>query len=136
MSRYITAEAESDILKYLSEWKTGRFGKKLTWGILNKAFGYSRQALSGNAAIKAAYDEAKQALSGAANEIDALEDIAKDNKRLKKELIKAKELIHQYEQKYLRWQYHAQAKGLSINSLNQPVPPSIKEELRKRQTKD
>jgi len=136
MNRYITAEGESDILQYLAEWKTGRYGKKLTWAILSKAFGYSRQALGGNAAIKAAYDDAKNTLKDAGSEIDALKDIAKENKRLTKELDKANKLIHQYEQKYIRWQINAQAKGISVEVLNRPVPPSIKEELRKRHRED
>lgn len=106
--------------------------KKLTWAILSKAFGFSRQALSGNAAIKVAYDDAKTTLRGAASEIDALESIAKENEQLKNELAKEKELIHQYEQKYLRWQFNAAAKGISVQALNTPIPPSIKESLRER----
>ena len=132
INRYITAAAESDILKYLAEWKTGRYGKKLTWAILSKAFGYSRQALSGNAAVRAEYDEVKKTLKDAISEVDALTDIAKENKRLIKDLAKAKELIHHYEQKYMRWQINAQEKGISIEVLNRPIPPSMKEELRKR----
>lgn len=132
MNRYITADAEADILKYLAEWKTGRYGKKLTWDILSKAFGYSRQALSGNAAIKVAYNNAKTTLRGSASEIEVLENIAKENKQLREELDQAKELILQYEQKYLRWQINAAAKGISVQALNTPIPPSIKESLRKR----
>jgi len=133
MNRYITGEVESDILKYLEEWKTGRYGKKLTWKILSKAFGYSRQALSGNRVIKDAYDDVIDILKGARSEIDVLKEVVQENEQLIKELTKAKELIHQYEQKYIRWQVNSQTKGISVEVLNKPVPPSIKEELRKRQ---
>ncbi len=130
--RYITADDESDILKYLEEWKTGRYGKKLNWGILDKAFGFSRQALSGNKNIYDAYIETKEKLKEANTEIDALSDIAKENKELKTELSKANKKIHEYEQKYIRWQVNAMAKGVSVEALNKAVDPSIKEELRKR----
>lgn len=136
MNRYITADDESDILKYLEEWETGRYGKKLTWSILNKSFGFSRQALSGNANIKNAYIKAKDTLKEANTEIDVLSDISKENKQLKKQLLIANEKIHEYEQKYIRWQVNAMAKGISVEALNIKVDPSIKEELRKRTQED
>jgi|TARA_B110000211_G_scaffold229237_1_gene286692 hypothetical protein len=136
MNRYITADDESDILKYLEEWETGRYGKKLTWSILNKSFGFSRQALSGNANIKNAYIKAKDTLKEANTEIDVLSDISKENKQLKKQLLIANEKIHEYEQKYIRWQVNAMAKGISVEALNKKVDPSIKEELRKRTQED
>jgi len=136
MSRYITADDETDILKYLKEWESGRYGKKLTWGVLNKAFGFSRQALSGNANVKDGYDDAKAKLKDATTEIDVLAEISKENRELKKELANANKLIHEYEQKYIRWQVNATAKGVSVEALNKVVDPSIKEELRKRTQED
>lgn len=135
-SRYITAEAQEDILRYLADWKTGRYGKKLTWAILVKAFGYSRQALSGNAEIKAVYDDAKNTLRDATTEIDALSNIAKDNRKMAKELADARNLIEGYEQKFLRWLYNAREHGLTAEMLNNPMPPSIKAELRRRQQRE
>lgn len=136
MSRYITADDESDILKYLKEWESGRYGKKLTWGGLNKAFGFSRQALSGNANVKKSFNDAKTKLKDATTEIDVLTEISKENRELKKELAVANKLIHEYEQKYIRWQVNATAKGISVEALNKVVDPSIKEELRKRTQED
>ncbi len=136
MSRYITADDESDILKYLKEWESGRYGKKLTWGVLNKAFGFSRQALSGNVNVKSGFDDAKAKLKDATTEIDVLTEISKENRKLKKELADANKLIHEYEQKYIRWQVNATAKGISVEALNKAVDPSIKEELRKRTQED
>ncbi|WP_042152562.1 hypothetical protein [Pseudoalteromonas sp. '520P1 No. 423'] len=132
MNRYITVEIESDILKYLGEWKTGKYGKKLTWGIISKSFGYSRQALSGNKVIKEAYNDVITTLKDTTSEIDILADIAKENKKLKKEITDANALIHEYEQKYIRWQENAMAKGISVEALNKPIDPTIKEQLRKR----
>lgn len=132
MNRYITNEAEADILTFLKEWETGRYGKKLTWAILVKSCGYSRQALSGNKSIKEAYNKAKDVLKRACSETDLLEDIVKENKKLKKALADAQVIIHQYEQKYIRWQSNCAEKGVSVDHLNKPIVPSIKEELRKR----
>lgn len=132
MNRYITNEAEADIVTFLEEWETGRYGKKLTWTILVKSFGYSRQALSGNKTIKEAYNKAKGVLKGACSEIDVLADLVKENKKLKKALADAQLVIHQYEQKYIRWQSNCAEKGVSVDQLNKPIIPSIKEELRKR----
>ncbi len=132
MSRYITKDDESDILKYLNEWETGLYGKGLTWGIIAKSFGYSRQALSGNPIIKPAFDAVKKTLKNATTEIDTLTELREENKILKEELSKANTLIHEYEQKYIRWQVNAMAKGVSVQTLNSVVEPTIKEELRKR----
>lgn len=132
MSRYITNGDEADIVTFLEEWETGRYGKKLTWTILVKAFGFSRQALSANTTINKAFSDAKGVLKGACSEIDALEDIAKENKQLKKALADALQVIHKYEQKYIRWQSNSAEKGVSVDQLNKPIIPSIKEELRKR----
>jgi len=59
--------SETDIKMIVSDvnrWAMGQFGGKLTWAILEQRFGFSRQALQDKSAIKAAYDNAKQALSG------------------------------------------------------------------------
>jgi len=122
MNRYITAEAEEEIINFLAEWETGRYGKKLTWSVLEKAFGYSRQALSGNSLKK--------------NDNSSSDFLKTENEELKKKLNKANELIHQYEQKYMRWQINAQLQGLSIMTLNKEIQPSMKEELRKRMQKN
>jgi len=134
MNRYITAEAEEEIINFLAEWETGRYGKKLTWSVLEKAFGYSRQALSGNSNIKIKFTNAKESLKK--NDNSSSDFLKTENEELKKKLNKANELIHQYEQKYMRWQINAQLQGLSIMTLNKEIQPSMKEELRKRMQKN
>lgn len=132
MNRYITSEIETDIVTFLGEWETGCYGKKLTWAILVKSFGFSRQAYYGNKNIKKAFHKAKKALTGAGSEIEVLADLIEENEQLKKELVDAQVVIHQYEQKYIRWQSNSAEKGVSVDQLNKPIIPSIKEELRKR----
>lgn len=48
----------------LDRWALGELGSKLTWAVLEERFGFSRQSLQAKPEIKAAYDNAKQALSG------------------------------------------------------------------------
>ncbi|MDN3632569.1 MULTISPECIES: hypothetical protein [Vibrio] len=136
MNRYITAEAEEDIKTYLAEWETGRYGKKLTWAIVAKAFTYSRQALSGNTNIKDAFDKAKKVLREADTQVDNFKDLEKENQHLKKELERLAKENHAYQQKYLRWQINAQLRGISVAALSKPINPSIKEELRKLSEED
>ncbi len=133
MSRYITKEVTNDIIEHLGEWEKGIYGRKLTWDILAKGFGYTRQALSGNSEIKAAFDKAKAVLKGTDGELALLAELIEENTLLKKKLEEADALIHRYEQKYIRWQINAQAKGISVDTLNKPVDPNLKEEMRKMQ---
>lgn len=128
----ITEDVQEDILKYLAEWKTGRYGRKLTWEILSKAFGFSRQALNGNLAIKAAYNDAKAALKDAVTEIDTLDEVLKELDVLRKQVVKLTKLNNEYEQRYLRWQFNAEKEGISVTALNAPISPSLKQMLREK----
>lgn len=133
MSRYITQEHEDDMCVYLAEWQTGRYGKKLTWAILSKAFGYSRQALSGNKRIKTLYDETKAVLRDAVSQIDVLQEVTAEHGQLKKQVAELETQNDALMQKYLRWQFNAERLGISIEQLNAPIPPSFKQTQRKRQ---
>ena len=52
------------IVADLDRWALGELGSKLTWAVLEERFGFSRQSLQAKSEIKAAYDNAKRALSG------------------------------------------------------------------------
>jgi hypothetical protein len=129
----ITTKNEQDICQYLDEWRTGRFGKNLTWGIISKAFVFSRQALSGNKRIKAKYDLAKNALKTATTEINILEDIQVEHEQLKSKVAEVEAQNYELLQKYIRWQFNAERMGISILELNTPLPPSYKQAMRERQ---
>jgi uncharacterized protein YjbJ (UPF0337 family) len=60
----ITASDITNIVAELDRWALGHLGSKLTWAILEGNFGFSRQSLQDKSEIKAAYDNAKDALSG------------------------------------------------------------------------
>jgi hypothetical protein len=119
------------IVADLDRWALGELGSKLTWGILEERFGFSRQSLQAKSEIKAAYDNAKRALSGglvktkeqATKEVEALEiEVA----RLKTEL----EAYKQKEERWLRrWQqiaFHVRQKGIQMASVDK-VPPEGEE---------
>lgn len=133
MSRYITTTDQDIICKYLAEWETGIYGKKLTWAILSKAFCFSRQALTGNKNIKAAYDKAKKKLKDAVTQIDVIDDITEEHGKLRKRVQVLEARNNELIQKYLRWQYNTLSLGISIEQLNTAIPPSFKQEMRKRQ---
>ncbi len=133
MNKYITTEYEDDICAYLAEWETGRYGKKLGWAILSKAFGYSRQALSANKRIKAAYDQAKQVLRDGVSKMDNFEKATAQYEQLMNQVAELEKQSHEFIQKYIRWQFNAERLGISIEQLNAPIPPSFKQEMRKRQ---
>lgn len=50
------------LVRDLDRWAQGELGSKLTWARLEDRFGFSRQSLQAKPEIKAAYDNAKEAL--------------------------------------------------------------------------
>ena len=68
MAKRFRRMSDSDIntiVADLDRWAMGELGSKLTWAVLVERFGFSRQSLQAKSEIKAAYDNAKRALSGA-----------------------------------------------------------------------
>ncbi|CZZ76248.1 protein kinase [Enterobacter hormaechei subsp. xiangfangensis] len=115
------------IVADLDRWAMGELGAKFTWALLEERFGYSRQSLQAKPRIKAAYDIAKQALSG---------DLAKTKQftfkevgELQMELVRLKAELDIYklkEEKWLRkWQqiaFHVRQKGLQMSSIDKALP--------------
>lgn len=115
------------IVADLDRWAMGELGAKFTWALLEERFGYSRQSLQAKPRIKAAYDNAKQALSG---------DLAKTKQftfkevgELQMELVRLKAELDIYklkEEKWLRkWQqiaFHVRQKGLQMSSIDKVLP--------------
>ncbi|MEH9240134.1 hypothetical protein RAF34_24015, partial [Klebsiella pneumoniae] len=67
MAKRFRRMSDSDIntiVADLDRWAMGELGSKLTWAVLEERFGFSRQSLQAKSEIKAAYDNAKRALSG------------------------------------------------------------------------
>ncbi len=125
--------SDSDIESLQSElrrWAKGELGSKLTWDILEKRSGFTRQALQSKASIKAAYDLAKQALSGGL--VRSKEQTIKQNDELTSMLENAKLQLLAYQRKEelwkIRWQqiaFHLREKGHQVINLDKPIPNNV-----------
>ena len=120
----MSAQDVAYAVKELEAWKDGQRGRKLTWRLLEKATGFTRQTLSAKEEIYAGYEAAKKALATGArprrpksddyhlNQIEALE----------RELDEFKKLELDWHERWIRIAYHARGAGLSIADLDKPLP--------------
>ena len=120
---------ESDIklvVKELEGWAKGEKESKLTWGLLEKRFDFSRQTLEAKGPIKAAYLIAKKSLSeGVVRTKDELEE---NNSSLTFEVERLKVELENYKQKEMlwmrRWQqiaFHIRQKGIQMSTVDREV---------------
>lgn len=116
----------------LDRWASGQLGAKLTWALLEERFGFSRQSLEAKPEIKAAYDQAKKALSGGL--VKSRKQAAAENDELQRQIERLELQIAEYERReYLwkqRWQriaYHIRLKGIQMDAIDRPV--SLKDDL-------
>ena len=118
--------SESDIYTIIADldrWALGELGSKLTWAVLEERFGFSRQSLQAKPQIKAAYDNAKRALSGGL--VKSKEQATKEAKELQVEVQRLKTELEAYRRKeeswLRRWQqiaYHVRQKGIQMASVD------------------
>jgi len=130
MAKHFRRMTESDIntiIADLDRWALGQLGSKLTWAVLEERFSFSRQSLQAKPEIKAAYDHAKQALSGGL--VKSKEQTTKDNESLICELERLKLELEDYKRKELlwkvRWQqiaFHIRQKGIQVQAVDKPMP--------------
>lgn len=117
------------IIADLDRWAAGELGAKLTWGVLEERFSFSRQSLQAKPEIKAAYDYAKKALSGGlvktreqANK--DLEQLQHENERLKLELAEYKRKEALWLERWQRIAYNIRQKGLQVHQIDSQTPES------------
>ncbi|HBF08401.1 MAG TPA: protein kinase [Gammaproteobacteria bacterium] len=130
MAKRFRRMTESDInliIKDLNRWAMGDLGSKLTWGLLEERFGFSRQSLQAKPEIKAAYDTAKLALSGGI--VKTKEQATQENTELLVEIARLKAELEAYKQKeqkwMLRWQqiaFHVRQKGIQMADISKTRP--------------
>ncbi|HGH4222738.1 TPA: protein kinase [Pseudomonas aeruginosa] len=119
------------ILQEIDRWRHGSLGSELTWAVLEKFSGFSRQSLHARPEIKAAYQEAKIALrSGLAK--TRVEAVA-NNEALQTELDRLKLQLAVYEEREAKWRarwqriaYHLRAGGFTPSHLDKPIPIGVK----------
>lgn len=130
MTKRFRRMADSDIKSMvadLDKWALGQLGSKLTWGILEDRFGFSRQSLQAKSEIKAAYDNAKQSLAGGL--VQTKEQTSKQNSELIMELERAYLELAEYKRKEMlwkqRWQriaFHVRQKGIQVHAVDKVIP--------------
>lgn len=121
--RHISNEDITSIVRELDKWAMGELGSKLTWQILVDKFGFSRQALQGKSEVKAAYDNAKQALSGGL--VKSKKQTEDEYQKVLIELERTKIELENYKQKeqlwLRRWQqiaFNIRQKGIQISDID------------------
>lgn len=124
--RRMAANDIKSIVLDLDRWASGHLGSKLTWAILEERFGFSRQSLQAKPEIKAAFNLAKQALSGGL--VKSREQTSEDNDVLQRDIARLKLEITEYRKREdlwkLRWQriaYHIRAKGIQMFDVDKPI---------------
>jgi hypothetical protein len=126
MNKRFRRMASSDITAVIGDldrWAAGQLGSKLTWALLEERFGFSRQSLQAKPEIKAAYDLAKQALSGGL--VKSRQQSSEESDELLREVGRLKLEIAEYQRKEglwkQRWQriaYHIRAKGIQMHDVD------------------
>lgn len=126
-SRRMSESDINSIVTDLDHWAMGELGSKLTWAVLEERFGFSRQSLQAKSEIKAAYDNAKQALSGGL--VKTKEQATKEAKVLQVEVNRLKaelEACKKKEDLWLRrWQqiaFNVRQKGIQMASVDKKPP--------------
>nr|WP_303622031.1 protein kinase [Providencia rettgeri] len=111
----------------MDRWALGELGAKLTWAVLEERFGFSRQSLQAKSEIKAAYDNAKQALSGGLVKTKA--QATKEAEELQVEVDRLKAELEAYKRKEAQWlrrwqqiAFHVRQKGIQMASVDQTPP--------------
>jgi hypothetical protein len=113
------------IKRWLEEWATGQYGKRLTWKRLEVYSGFSRQALSANQGIAKAFREAKVAIrrnftqpretSGSAEQAQKIDELRSQISALEAQ---AKNWAALWE----RWRYNARQAGWDTSILDREMP--------------
>ena len=132
LNRYITKSHEQQIIALLDEWATGLLGPGLNWSCLVKAFGFSRQALSGNSAIKKKFEEAKKALRERKRTLSKKISDKEEVEVLREENAALKKRVEEYEKRFTRWMHNCHLRGINPLELDNPMGVSFKTAMRGR----
>lgn len=125
----MSPEEVNAIIKELDRWATGELGSKLTWEALEDRFQFSRQAMQAKSEIKAAYRQAKDALSGGL--VKTREETSQQIETLLRELERQKFQIEEFQKREVLWKqkwqqiaYHIRLKGVQVYGVDKKPPQS------------
>jgi hypothetical protein len=113
-------------IKELEAWRNGERGIRLSWSLLERSTGFSRQTLSSKGEIKRAFDAAKKALAKGIRVRPPRGDDYLENrlKAQEADLERYRNLEAEWLERWVRIAYHARGKGLSIAELDKALPPA------------
>ena len=125
MAKRFRRMSDSDIntiVADLDRWAMGELGSKLTWAVLEERFGFSRQSLQAKSEIKAAYDNAKRALSGGL--VKTKEQATKEAEQLqvRTELEAYKQREELWQRRWQQIAFHVRQKGIQMASVDKTPP--------------
>ena len=129
MKKSFRRMSESDVKRITSDldrWALGKLGSKLVWAVLEDRFLFTRQSMQAKPEIKAAYLNAKQALSGGL--IKTKEQVSMKNDQLICEIERLKKEVHEYKLKEIQWKvrwqriaFHIREKGIQVQSVDREI---------------
>ena len=123
MAKHLTKEDVDVLLDLIDGWQ-GKF----TWGGLVDAYknktGHkvTRQTLSSHEEIFSAYDNLKRGNRKSKSSPPTLAIASQRIERLEAENSRLKKQVSRYEEKFARWLYNSNKKGITVEELNQKLP--------------
>jgi hypothetical protein len=131
MSKKVPKMSLADIefaKKEIEAWRDRQRGAKVTWRLLEKAIGFSRQAMAAKEELAELYHEAKGNLKEGSRPRPARSDDFLEDKilHLTDDVERYKKLEADWLERWVRIAFHARGKGLSIDDLDRPLPPIVR----------
>jgi type I restriction-modification system DNA methylase subunit len=118
-------EDVQSILYELDAWEQGERGKKLTWDILERLSGFSRQSLWARSEIKNRFESVKETLRQGIDKNDSNQYRRTLEQRidsLEKEINQLKQQQNHWLELWARYEYNAKVIGIDTSRLEQPLP--------------
>jgi hypothetical protein len=118
-------EDVQSILYDLDAWEQGERGKKLTWDILERLSGFSRQSLWAKSEIKNRFDSVKESLRNGIDKTDSNQyrrTLEQRIEALENEINQLKQQQHHWLELWARYEYNTRVIGIDTAKLEQPLP--------------
>jgi hypothetical protein len=109
------------IIRYLEEWLRGVHRGLLTWSILEKQTGFSRQALSAKSEVSRMYERVK-AKQRSRRKPKQLATIDERIARLQEKCDQLRATVDKYDDRWTRIAYHCATRNINIDELEMPLP--------------
>lgn len=119
------SEDVQSILYELDAWEQGERGKKLTWDILERLSGFSRQSLWAKTEIKNRFESVKESLRKGIDKTDSNQYRRTLEQRidaLGNEIKQLKQQQNYWLELWARYEYNARVIGVDTIRLEQPLP--------------